>query len=208
VPDLNDAPQQNGRDGMVLGTNRSRLAAAAEVVAPPEARYTFAESAATFGRYRQSAGIDNPYGSGVAAYEPNTILFSDYKANYQRVQQSKSDEQLAAAVKSASTSTYNFGTAPGTGGAGAAVGRLPNLPDATGQLGKAIDYALDMANRRVPYVWGGTSLNGADCSGMLLRRLQGRGHSGCEAVPGDRLRIDGCRGLRAGRPPRRRDLLG
>jgi cell wall-associated NlpC family hydrolase len=99
-------------------------------------------------------GVPNPNGRGLAAFEPNTILGSAYGAAYQ---QSKASEAADAAAATTSTTI----TAP--------------VGDGTGKVGKAVAAAMDLANRRVPYVWGGSSRNGVDCSGLIAYAFQSAG---------------------------------
>ena len=154
---------------MVFGTYRSRLAAVMADPGTPEEPTTFAESATTFSRYRESAGVSNPWGTGLGAYEPNTAIFDEYQNAYGKVQQSKAKEAADAAAQT--YTNVDFRTAAGTTiGAGAA----PAF-DATGQVGTAINAALELANRRVPYVWGGTSRNGVDCSGLIYYAFRAAG---------------------------------
>lgn len=144
------------RDGMVFGTPRSRLAMAVENAGEPEDEYTFDESDDSLSYLR---GLENPYGSGLSAYEPNTVLWDGgYRNAYNAVERSKRDE----AARATSTTTVDF--SKGT-----------PLGDATGQLGAAINAAMDLANRRVPYVWGGTSRTGVDCSGLIQYAFRAAG---------------------------------
>jgi cell wall-associated NlpC family hydrolase len=151
---LNRVPEETGSDEMVFGTHRSRLALAMERAAAPADQVTFAESEATFTRYRQSGGLDNPYGAGLEAYEPNTLILDQYAQAYGASQQSKLEEA------GEETLTVDFTSQPIAAG---------------GQVGKMIDAAMDLARRAVPYVWGGTTRNGVDCSGLIFYAAQAAG---------------------------------
>lgn len=119
---------------------------------------TFSQSESQLGQLR---GYDNPYGRGLAAYEPNTVIFSDYATAKNAVDQSKADE-AAAADQMASVDFTGIGT-------GAVLGQ------ADGQVGTAVNAALDLAKRAVPYVWGGTTSNGVDCSGLIQYAFKSAG---------------------------------
>lgn len=156
MPSLNDGPAPNAADGMVFGTNRSRLAVAMDYAhLPPDEWVTSGDPDAETPYY----GVDNPYGAGLDAYEPNTVLFDGgYRSAYNAVKATEASE----ASKAEGTANVDFS-------------EQTTLGDATGKIGAAINAALDLANRRVPYVWGGTSRNGVDCSGLIYYAFKSAG---------------------------------
>jgi len=103
---------------------------------------------------RQLSGIPNPYGRRLDAYEPNNIVFQD-------LDQRQAAQDAAKAKADATKSTTTTISAPPFQG--------------TGQLAGAISAAMGLAARQVPYVWGGTSSNGVDCSGLLFYAFNSAG---------------------------------
>jgi cell wall-associated NlpC family hydrolase len=106
---------------------------------------------------QQRVGVPNPYGRGLQAFEPNTLFFDGYGKAKGDSDASKLEEQQANAKGPTLT---NDGQ---------------TLGNATGQIGKAIQAAMTLAQRAVPYVWGGTSANGVDCSGLLYYAFNAAG---------------------------------
>jgi soluble lytic murein transglycosylase-like protein len=113
-------PGSGPTDNLVRGTALSRLAAAfradaEDSPAMPEATFSSSPAGVVGAR-----GVPNPYGTGLSAYEPNTVLFSDYETAYNASQQSKLEEAASAQML-----TADFSQPGMTGGGGGVVSGVP-----------------------------------------------------------------------------------
>ncbi len=106
-----------------------------------------------------TVGQANPYGDGIDAFEPNTEIFDSYANKY-------SQEQMEAAAASASAGS---GDIPATAGGGSPV------INADGKVSSMISAAMGMVGK--PYVWGGTTSAGVDCSGLIYYAFNAAGIS-------------------------------
>lgn len=147
-----DEPDQPATGGMVTTmSSHQRLSLAMRLANPSDPSDIPGPSAYSNATLN---GVPNPYGRGIKAYEPDTIIGSAYG-------QAKQAQDLAKADAEAKKATTITVQAP--------------LADATGKVGAAVQAALNLAARHVPYVWGGTSANGVDCSGMLYFAFRSAG---------------------------------
>lgn len=102
-------------------------------------------------------GLPNPYGAGASAFEPNTQLLDPTNdpifagSDLQVDGQSPQDKAAADALKAKPASVVNT-QAPGT-------------PAVSGSALAFINAAKSLLGK--PYVWGGTTSSGVDCSGLL-----------------------------------------
>lgn len=153
-------------NGMVFSTARTRAALLHPSSYIPESPPTFTDSDASLVKYRQSGGIDNPYGRGLDAYEPHTVILDQYADAWNKVQDSKAQEKLDAAQ--AAVTVVNPTGGSGAGGAGG-----PSF-QADGRVASFVNAAMSSLGK--PYVWGGTNLaTGTDCSGLIYAAARSAG---------------------------------
>lgn len=102
-------------------------------------------------------GVPNPFGVGASAFEPNTQILdpmndplfagSDLQVNGQ----SPEDKAAADALSAGASAGVNT--------------QAPSTPGLTGSALGFVNAAKQLLGK--PYVWGGTTINGVDCSGLL-----------------------------------------
>lgn len=125
------------------------------------------------------AGVANPYGVGLAAYEPATEVLHDpgvddpmlagWDDAYNAVQQSRAEDSRPTAIDSPVDLTAALPPAP-TGSAHA-IGQLHAA--GAGSVAAIVDAAKTMLGK--PYVWGGTTSRGTDCSGLIYYAFNAAG---------------------------------
>jgi len=109
-------------------------------------------------------GVPNPFGVGASAYEPNTIVYDPSNdplmagSETQLTGHSRADE-LAAKDAASAEAGVNAGD---TG-----------TPEASGSVLSFINAAKQLLGK--PYVWGGTTVSGTDCSGLLYYAFNAAG---------------------------------
>lgn len=116
-----------------------------------------------------SRGVANPFGAGASAYEPNTQIYdpsNDPLMAGSSTQLSGVSEADKAAADKAAADQLAAGTATANTGAS-------GTPVANGSVLSFINAAKQLIGK--PYVWGGTTINGTDCSGLLYYAFNAAG---------------------------------
>lgn len=122
-----------------------------------------------------ASGLPNPYGLGASAYEPQTEVYApgsdplfrgstSQLSGYDAVDKKKADDEAAAQLaKQQQDQTAALSAV------------APNGPtiNADGSVLSFINAAKSLLGK--PYVWGGTTASGVDCSGLLYYAFNSAG---------------------------------
>lgn len=116
------------------------------------------------------SALPNPYGGGASAYEPGTEIYtpgsdpllrgsSSQVSGYSKVDRMKEEAAQKAAAEAQAAATL-----ASTAGAATAAANGP-LVGGSGSVLAVINAAKTLLGK--PYVWGGITAAGVDCSGLL-----------------------------------------
>lgn len=164
VPDLSrrkavrmglKAPDTFGPDGRGVAT-LTRPASAADVATTP-------------GLVVEDFGVENPQGFGVSAFEPNTLTIPSVDEAVASL--GKITDRYAEVYGQSQTTETDLTTTLGSGGPKAA--NSGPMASGTGLVGDILNAAKGLLGK--PYVWGGTTANGVDCSGLIYYAFNAAG---------------------------------
>jgi cell wall-associated NlpC family hydrolase len=130
---------------------------------------------------RYLSALPNPYGVGASAYEPATEIYtpgtdplmrgsSSQVSGYSTVQRQKDE---AAAKKAEQDAAAQLASATAAATAGATAAANGPLIGGTGSALAVINAAKSLLGK--PYVWGGVTAAGVDCSGLLYYAFNAAG---------------------------------
>lgn len=128
------------------------------------------------------SGLPNPYGVGASAFEPQTEVYSPGSdplmrgssmqlSGYDAVDKKKADDEAAAQLAKQQADAQ----AAGVSVSGSLTGASPSGPtiNANGAVLSFVNAAKTLLGK--PYVWGGTTASGVDCSGLLYYAFNAAG---------------------------------